>query len=268
MPLVPVFNNYVSLFLDTGPIRYPPTGNISTPSNYCKGSREFLCDNGRCILSGWRCDYWDDCGDSSDERGCYITVTGTTETYTTDSAPALHLPTGHISTPNNYCLGPREYLCDNGRCILTGWGCDNLDDCGDSSDERGCNITATDTTDTYTSQMSIETKDKETGSSETTFADSSYTLVTDVGDGTPETTPSDNMGLQTTDMDGTATETVSKDTTFNTTTTATGGISKATLGSTGRNTMMDKTLTTENTMVATGTCTYSTTVRLFIFYSV
>jgi hypothetical protein len=31
---------------------------------------EFACNNGYCISQEGRCDWFDDCGDSSDERGC------------------------------------------------------------------------------------------------------------------------------------------------------------------------------------------------------
>ena len=31
---------------------------------------EFQCQNGNCILSFWYCDFYNDCGDNSDEFGC------------------------------------------------------------------------------------------------------------------------------------------------------------------------------------------------------
>ena len=32
---------------------------------------EFKCNSSRCITDRWRCDKQDDCGDNSDERGCF-----------------------------------------------------------------------------------------------------------------------------------------------------------------------------------------------------
>ena len=31
-----------------------------------------------------------------------------------------------------------QFRCDNGKCVFNSWKCDNVDDCGDNSDEKSC----------------------------------------------------------------------------------------------------------------------------------
>ncbi|MCJ8733437.1 hypothetical protein PDJAM_G00223470 [Pangasius djambal] len=74
------------------------------PSNPCPD--KFLCNNKRCVSSALRCDGWNDCGDSSDERNC-------------------NCEASMIS-------------CKNGLCKPLFWKCDGIDDCGDKTDEMNC----------------------------------------------------------------------------------------------------------------------------------
>ncbi|KAG9273306.1 hypothetical protein AMEX_G12416 [Astyanax mexicanus] len=111
------------------------------PTNPCPD--KFLCNNKRCVSHDLRCDGWNDCGDSSDEKGCKC-----------DSSM--------ISCRNGMCkpmfwkcdgiddCGDRtdemncasckagELACGNGKCILEKQKCDGRDDCGDKSDEVDC----------------------------------------------------------------------------------------------------------------------------------
>ncbi|KAG8559732.1 hypothetical protein GDO81_017431 [Engystomops pustulosus] len=117
-------------------------------------STEFTCSNGLCIRSSFRCDRRNDCGDSSDERGCsyppcqqqqFTCQNGRciTRAYVCDgdndcgdeSDELEHL----CSTPEATCA-PNFFKCDNGHCIEAVKLCNRIDDCSDNSDEKGCGI--------------------------------------------------------------------------------------------------------------------------------
>ncbi|NWU34611.1 LRP2 protein, partial [Hylia prasina] len=115
---------------------------------------EFTCSNGLCIHNAYRCDRRNDCGDSSDERGCiyepcqqhqFTCQNGRciSKAYLCDgdndcgdeSDELEHL----CSTPEATC-SPHHFKCDNGNCIELVKVCNRLDDCLDNSDEKGCGV--------------------------------------------------------------------------------------------------------------------------------
>uniref|UniRef100_F7CLL4 Low-density lipoprotein receptor-related protein 2 n=1 Tax=Monodelphis domestica TaxID=13616 RepID=F7CLL4_MONDO len=115
---------------------------------------EFTCANGLCIRNSYRCDRHNDCGDSSDERGCvyppcqqyqFTCQNGQciSKVYLCDGdndCGDLSDELEHLCTTPEATCPPHQFKCDNGNCIEMMQICNHLDDCGDNSDEKGCGI--------------------------------------------------------------------------------------------------------------------------------
>ncbi|MEQ2184542.1 hypothetical protein GOODEAATRI_009042 [Goodea atripinnis] len=136
---------------------------------------EFRCDNAQCIPGNWQCDHDNDCGDNSDERDCEL-LTCRPGFFQCDSGHCI--PTAlqcdgradclDLSDETSYefvrntqlCLGPvmsrcvsftgreptlppctlDQFKCTNGHCVALPFVCDHNDNCGDRTDEMGCNF--------------------------------------------------------------------------------------------------------------------------------
>ncbi|KAL0266712.1 UNVERIFIED_CONTAM: hypothetical protein PYX00_009183 [Menopon gallinae] len=85
---------------------------------------QFQCADKSCIFESWRCDGSPDCEDMSDELNCPPKTENST--IVPPAPPTQENCTGWY------------FRCQNRKCIPYFWKCDNVDDCGDRSDEIGC----------------------------------------------------------------------------------------------------------------------------------
>lgn len=78
----------------------------------CDSSKQFKCDNGKCIQNEWKCDTMTDCDDGSDEpENCAV----------------------------QNCTGSHQFACANGNCFSSTFKCDGDVDCQpNGEDEVGC----------------------------------------------------------------------------------------------------------------------------------
>ncbi|XP_053638851.2 low-density lipoprotein receptor-related protein 1B-like isoform X3 [Cherax quadricarinatus] len=129
-----------------------PTTSFPTETleNICDPNMIFCGADNSCYQREWKCDGIPDCSDGSDEENCRgnqavgrddlsSVLKKTLRPLTPQSTTTpTSLPT---TTPIEECETFMFRCVAGGRCIPSQWRCDSELDCGDGSDEDGCNVT-------------------------------------------------------------------------------------------------------------------------------
>eukprot|EP00794_Sanderia_malayensis_P007889 gene7889-8742_t len=99
--------------------------------NKC-GRHKFKCRNSKCILQRFMCDGYNDCNDNSDEAPelCDMLVV--------KIGFAVLLLAAFVFGQTDWKCSSGNFRCANQKCIPNAWRCDSENDCGDNSDETGC----------------------------------------------------------------------------------------------------------------------------------
>ncbi|XP_031780788.1 vitellogenin receptor isoform X1 [Nasonia vitripennis] len=126
------------------------------PTDCAKGM--FKCSNGRCVDVLLYCNGSDDCDDNSDEADCpenkrvEALFCNKDQFKCKNSTLCIHDTLrcdDHPDCPHHddehgcgRCLDETQFSCRNGKCVPVEWMCDNMDDCGDNSDEQNAHCEA------------------------------------------------------------------------------------------------------------------------------
>ncbi|XP_051767056.1 low-density lipoprotein receptor-related protein 2 isoform X3 [Ctenopharyngodon idella] len=108
---------------------------------------QWQCDDGVCVPHRWRCDGVSDCQDGSDEMDCLCQpgdlecVDGSgcvSESGVCDGRPQCPDASDEWDCSRNLGCLSGDWKCKNNICIPQDLHCNDVNDCGDNSDEETC----------------------------------------------------------------------------------------------------------------------------------
>ncbi|GFT68702.1 vitellogenin receptor, partial [Nephila pilipes] len=125
-----------------------------TKSKTCN-TKEFKCNDGKCIDETLVCDKRADCEDGSDEKNCSKIVPCDEGRFTCRDGTCIYIHEvcdGHkdcekgeeelnCTLAADQCTSEEYFCSNNSRCISKRWICDGDNDCGDAEDENPDNCT-------------------------------------------------------------------------------------------------------------------------------
>ncbi|KAK7160805.1 hypothetical protein R3I93_008467 [Phoxinus phoxinus] len=138
-----------SSYVDRG---FSATYEAYEPTDPCP--EMYQCENKRCVKPTMRCDGWNDCGDSSDEKKCQCD-SSMIQCKNSFCKPMFFLcdgvnDCGDGTDEINCGCKTGEFKCSNDQCISEKMKCDGNRDCTDGSDEEGCSREMSCTVSTFT----------------------------------------------------------------------------------------------------------------------
>ncbi|KAF1745264.1 LOW QUALITY PROTEIN: hypothetical protein MXB_922 [Myxobolus squamalis] len=120
------------------------------PNNFDCKTTEYKCSNKKCVPIESICNYFDDCGDNSDEKNCNIRKCDADAVLCDNESKCIEYAKicdgildcldqkDEKDCPESAYCNKMEFKCLNDRCIPREKFCDGVDDCLDFSDEVSC----------------------------------------------------------------------------------------------------------------------------------